>query len=198
MGPITTMDMPQRVRRDVMRGRSSSSAVATRVAPTVENGDTSTIAEQTARAQMSAQPAICPEATNGGASGPIDGALGLRDTEEVSHADQQHHDADREASHHVLERHPGQPNSDAARGGEHQDANIHSAKGRDGEDRYEEDERGQLHSHSAAIPSRVGMSRRRPRAGRRRSRTVRRPSTTRRSPPRFLRRRRAASSRSAG
>ena len=55
-GPMTIIDRPHRASRLVTRGRAASSEVAVRVAPTVENGETSTIDEHTPRAAISAQP----------------------------------------------------------------------------------------------------------------------------------------------
>ena len=63
-GPMTTIDSPQRMRSRVTRGRSDSpGVVATMVAPTVENGEISTIEVQTPMAQIIAQPTPRPKST---------------------------------------------------------------------------------------------------------------------------------------
>src|SRR5699024_11665669 len=68
-GAMTTSDMPQRINRDWTRGRSSSSTVATTVAPTVEKGDKSTTEAQMPRDAITAHPARSPRVTKGIARG---------------------------------------------------------------------------------------------------------------------------------
>src|SRR5688572_18263844 len=62
------IESPQRVSSDVMRGRCSSSEVATSDAPFGENGHMSTSDAQTASAQMKGTPGTAPEAASGTAN----------------------------------------------------------------------------------------------------------------------------------
>src|SRR5690606_14270213 len=67
-GPRTIIDSTQRVSSDVMRGRCSSSDVATSVAPLGENGHISTSDAHTASAQMKATSGTAPVAASGTAN----------------------------------------------------------------------------------------------------------------------------------
>ncbi len=73
-----------------------------------------------------------------GANQAIDGAVDLRDAEEIGDTRQQHHDVDRKAAHDLPERHAREQHANGARGGEHQDAEVHLAHGRDCEHRNED------------------------------------------------------------
>ena len=75
---------------------------------------------------------------------PIDGAVGLRDAEEERHPREQHQDADREALEHRSSGMSASQHSDAARGREHDDAEVHPAQIGDGEDRDEDGDREEL------------------------------------------------------
>lgn len=70
MGPTTTIESPQRISVLVTWGRADSSGVAeTSMAPTVKNGETSTMEAQTAMAQIMAHPGMPPAPTRGMARG---------------------------------------------------------------------------------------------------------------------------------
>jgi hypothetical protein len=82
---------------------------------------------------------------------PIDRAVHAGDGEEVGDARQEDHDADGEAADDVAKRHAREPDTDAAAGGEHHDAEMHAAERGDGEDGDEDAHRGQLSGHCSGV-----------------------------------------------
>lgn len=87
------------------------------------------------------------DAGDGGFDEPVDGAVAVRDTEEVGDADEEHEDVEGELPHHVGELHVRQADPDGGGHREHDDPDVDVTDRSDREHRDEDPQGDELDGH---------------------------------------------------